>query len=470
VRLFRPTVTDTIAIQQSTRTRYEITPMMSQSSKGWWITLILGACLYLVYSANDRPIGTDDTVAATLLPVALVRGDGFTLDRFSPLLRDADQMVPFVAISRGRMVSRYPVAPALVILPLMAPQIAHLDSWNPRWERQLVAAAKACDRMAKWSMSVLMVLAAVILYRFLLQLGLRRGALPAVVAAFLGSDLWTHASQAPWQHGPAALALIAAMALLHPGKVSRWRLVLGGIATTFLFTSRLLDSLFAAVIVAWIVRTQPRPLAWFLPAPILGAGLLLYYNYWHFGTLIGGQAQLEELHPQFHGVAGAWSGSLVEGAAGTLFSPNRGLFVFSPWIAVALGVAAVPAVARRIASQGLIAWLLAALVPYFFLLSKYSVWWGGHCFGARYWTDVIPLFAIVLAFGLDWMQTHSRALVALSYLTIAVAIGVHGIGAFCYPSSWNRLPAAVDLHHERLWDWRDTELSRCLIECIRGRP
>ena len=63
--------------------------------------------------------------------------------------------------------------------------------------------------MAKWSMSVLMAVAAVILHRFLLRLGLRFGALPAVVAAFLGSDLWTHASQAAWQHGPAALALIA---------------------------------------------------------------------------------------------------------------------------------------------------------------------------------------------------------------------------------------------------------------------
>ena len=103
-------------------------------------------------------------------------------------------------------------------------------------------------------------------------------------------------------------------------------------------------------------------------------------------------------------------------------------------------------------------------MPYFFLLSKYSVWWGGHCFGARYWTDVIPLFAIVLAFGLEWMWTAFAHLVAVSYLTIAFSIGVHGIGAFCYPSTWNQSPANVDLHHERLWDWRDTELSRCLIE------
>jgi len=415
-------------------------------------------------------MGTDDTLATSLLPLSLLRGDGFSLDRFSPLLREGDRVPPFVVLSHGTIISRYPVAPAVLIVPLVAPQIAHLDSLRPRWDRNTVRAMNECQRMAKWSMSVLMALAAVILHRYLLRLGLGRGALPAVVAAFLGSDLWTHASQALWQHGPAALALVAALALLHPGPVSRTRMVLAGMATTLLFTARLLDLLFATVIVAWIVRTQPRRLAWFVPAPFLGAALLHVYNFWYFGNLIGGQAQLEELHPELHGVAGAWSGSLLEGAAGTLFSPNRGLFVFSPWIAVALSVATVPAVARRIASQGLLAWLLAALLPYFLLLSKYSVWWGGHCFGARYWTDVIPLFAVVLAFGLEWMWTISRALVVLSYLTIAFAIGVHGIGAFCYPSTWNQTPANVDLHHERLWDWHDTELSRCLLETIRGRP
>jgi hypothetical protein len=84
------------------------------------------------------------------------------------------------------------------------------------------------------------------------------------------------------------------------------------------------------------------------------------------------------------------SASLAKGAAGTLFSPNRGLFIFSPWIALALGVAVVPAVARRLASERPVAWLLAALLPYFLVLSKYSVWWGGQCFRPRYWTDVIP--------------------------------------------------------------------------------
>ena len=124
-------------------------------------------------------------------------------------------------------------------------------------------------------------------------------------------------------------------------------------------------------------------------------------------------------------------------------------------------------VARRLASCRLLTWLLLALVPYLLLLSKYAVWWGGHCFGPRYWTDVIPLFAILLAFGLDWAMARSRGLTALFIGTIILAIGIQVIGACFYPSTWNLEPLNVDLHHERLWDWRDTELSRCLGEGLR---
>jgi hypothetical protein len=434
-------------------------------SRGWWTSLAVGVALLLIYLSNHRDLGTNDTVATTLLPVALVRGDGLVLDRFRPVLRERDGTLPaFVARWHGRLVSRYPVAPAFVILPLVAPQVALLDGIRPGWDRNPYRLLIQCKWMAKWSMGLLMALGAVVFHRFLIRLGLRRGALPAVLAAFLGSDLWTHASQALWQHGPAALALIAALALLHPGPVTRWRLVLAGVATAALFGVRLLDGLFAAAIIAWVARTQPRYLAWFLPAPLLGAAALLGYNLWFFGTITGGQTELEAMHPRLHGVASTWSGSLVAGAAGTLFSPNRGLLIFCPWVAVALAVAAVPAVARRLAAQGPVAWVLAALVPFLLVLSKYAVWWGGHCFGPRYWIDVMPLFALVLAFGLEWMREHSRTLVAITYLTIAFSIGVHAVGTYCYPSTWNMAPANVDLHHERLWDWRDTELSRCLIE------
>jgi hypothetical protein len=431
-------------------------------------SLLLGLLLMAVYSANGRDISSLDTVATSMLPLTILRWEGVYVDHFVPVLRRSDgTLQPCVVRSRGHIVSRYPVAPALMVIPLAVPQVAILDRRFPGWDRNPWLAFNECMWIAKRSMAVLTAVTAVVLHRFLIGLGLGRVAMPAVLAASLGSDLWVVGSQALWQHGPAALALICALALLHPGPASRPRLVLAGLATSFLFASRLIDVVFAAVIVGWLVRTQPRGLCWFLPAPLLVAIILLSYNIWFFGLMLGGQAQLERLHPQVHGLPGMWSGSFMEGAAGTLFSPNRGLLVFSPWIAVALVTTILPAVARKLAPYRLVCWLLWGLVPFFILLSKYAVWWGGHCFGPRYWTDVVPFFAILLAFGLDWMWARSRLLLALSAVTILFSIGVQALGAFCYPSTWNFHPANVDLHHERLWDWRDTELSRCWIENLK---
>jgi hypothetical protein len=234
-----------------------------------------------------------------------------------------------------------------------------------------------------------------------------------------------------------------------------------------LVACRLVDVIFAATITAWVAWTDWRGLRWFLPAPFLVGAALLAYNLWFFGTILGGQAKLEQYHMKTHGVSDAWSGNLVDGMLGTLFSPSRGLLVFSPWIAVALASLCMPAVRRRLCARSLIFVLMVSVIPYLMILSKYSVWWGGHCFGPRYWTDAIPLFAIVLAYGLDWMLARSRALVAISAIAISFSIAVQSVGAFCYPRSWNLQPRNVDQHHERLWDWRDSELSRSLSETFQ---
>ena len=207
---------------------------------------------------------------------------------------------------------------------------------------------------------------------------------------------------------------------------------------------------------------RPRNLAWFLPGIVgLGAAVVAY-NLHVFGAILGGQGELETLHPTLHGVAGPWSGRLLDGLAGTLFSPNRGLFVFSPW--AALGLATLPACWGRLRSWTVGRWLLGALAVQMLLLSKYAIWWAGHSFGPRYWTESMPIFAVLLAYGLDWARTRFAPLAWLAATLIAASAALQAIGAVCYPSTWNIAPADVDRVPARLWDWSDTELSRCLRE------
>jgi hypothetical protein len=429
------------------------------------VSLLLLAGVTTIYLINRRePIDPSDTLAAELLPLAILRGDGPFLDRFSVIFPPDD--IPTstaLAWSRGHILSRYPIAPAFLAVPLVAPQVWYLDRTSPGWDRNIGLTWMYCRRMAKNAAAVVAALVAVALDRLLRRMGLGRVALPTALTAALGSDLWTVASQAPWQHGPAALALVLSLLLLVPERpMTRVRLLLAGLTTALLVAIRPLDLMLAAVILAWVAWHHPRRRVWFLPAPVLLGAVLIAYNFWFFGRIEGGQYELERLHMRIHGTAGPWSGDLIAGASGTLLSPGRGLFIYCPWVVVAL--ATLPMVAGRLRPWSLVCWLLAGLVPYLFVLSRYSVWWAGHTFGPRYWTDVIPLFAILLGFGLDEARTRSRPLLVVFGIAIASAVAIQAIGAFCYPSSWNVHPANVDLHHERLWDWSDNELTRCLRE------
>src|SRR5207302_2568667 len=120
------------------------------------------------------------------------------------------------------------------------------------------------------------------------------------------------ASQTLWQHGPAALALLLTFSLLFDRPATRTRLVVAGLTTAALVAFRSIDVLFALTFVAWLARHQLRGLLWFLPAPLVGAGVLLAYNCYYFGTIEGGQARLEAMHPELHGVPGAWAGHVIE--------------------------------------------------------------------------------------------------------------------------------------------------------------
>jgi hypothetical protein len=420
----------------------------------------LGIVLFLAYMANGRLVGSYDTVPAQLLPIALIRGDGPFLDRFEKqVVVDAERhTADYATRSRGHIVSRYPLAPALVVVPLTWPQVLVLDRLRPGWDR--IDADRYVPILAKTSQAILAALVGVVLFLVLRRLGLGRVAVPTALAAGLGSSLWSVGSQAPWQHGAAALMLSTAVWLLLPRPATRWRLVLAGAAAGVLVACRSIDVVFAAAITLSVAWRSRRDLAWFLPAPVLIGVALVAYNLHFFGALEGGQKALEAGHPEMHGVVGTWTGNLLEGGAGTLVSPSRGLLVYTPWIALA--VILVPKIAGRIGEHALVVSVLGAVVPYGFLLAKYSCWWGGYSFGPRFWTDAIPPLAILLGYALDWAVERSRPARIGFGATIAFSVGVQLIGAFYYPSSWNHEPIDVDHAHARLWDWRDNELTRCL--------
>jgi hypothetical protein len=148
-------------------------------------------------------------------------------------------------------------------------------------------------------------------------------------------------------------------------------------------------------------------------------------------------------------------GSFLTALYGNLFSPARGLFIYSPFILFAW-------ICMDIAKKDWnlkLSWLLiAALWPilHIIMISRFPHWWGGHSYGPRLMTDVLPgLFLLTL---FVW-PTHisgffSKILVGLLLIVSVFSIYVNaGQGLYNpYTAEWNANPN-IDLNPELIFDW-----------------
>ncbi len=415
------------------------------------LALLWSVCVFTAYMANGREIFSGDTVPAKYLTFGLVRGEGFYLDRYQ---REAFKLWPnptmpyYLRMVDGHYVSQYPVGPAILALPFSLPQILYLDWTQPGWD---TTDSPWFDIITKRSTAALTTTAGLVLLVLLLRLGLKREAWLAATAAALGSNLWCTASQSLWQHGPAALMLTLVVLLLLPDSPSRLRFFLAGLAAALLVCARPISLPFAVMTALWVTFRHPRRLVWFLPPAALVGCALIGYNRAYLGLATGRYSEFE---------AALFATPWQDGLLGTLASPSRGLFVFSPWTVIAFLY--LPFAFFQLRLRTLLPWLLATLVAHGLLISTFTNWWAGWCFGPRYWTEVIPLLAIPLGLALQWSRARFRPLYPIALVLIAVSVGVQLLGALAYPSGWDEFPQSVDVAHERLWDWSDSELSRCI--------
>ena len=146
-----------------------------------------------------------------------------------------------------------------------------------------------------------------------------------------------------------------------------------------------------------------------------------------------------------------------DGFAGLLVSPNRGLFIYTPWTLLALWGAA------RVWKENLFGWgryLLPGMFAVYVIHARLGTWWGGGCFGPRYLTDLLPMFAFLLV--PIWPRIRSSHFAMAAFiLTTAVALWIQIIGAYYYPDGhWDSTPVPVEADPKRVWDWSDTQIMR----------
>jgi hypothetical protein len=349
----------------------------------------------------------------------------------------------------GRIISLYPVVVPLLVSPLYVPAVGYLQlkGWTDGRMDHLARI------MEKLSASLIASLSAALLYLLLRRRATSSIALLLTVAYAFGTTTWVISSQALWQHGMGALLVIVALLLL-TGASTAPRAIAAGMLCGLIAANRPPDVILGAALGLYGLLWASRRLRlMFVAAAALPLAAMLLYNFGVAGNMLGGYGLI--------GKAAFFSHELLPGVAGLLFSPTRGLLVFSPFLLFL--VFAGRYLPRSREERFLTAAMIAAVALQIMLYAK-ADWRGGLSWGPRYMTDLLPF----LIWMLVPVVSALRGVLRISFLVaVGASILIEAIGAFCYSPSFDIPIFAADRgfeHHDMrgVWQWRNTPILTSL--------
>ncbi len=269
--------------------------------------------------------------------------------------------------------------------------------------------------------AIVTALTASLLWVWLIDLGFNRSTATLTTLGYgLCTIAWVYARMF-WESSLLALFLLAAVwtayratHLVHPQRQGLW-LLLCGLAVAVSLTLRFEAAIALVLVDLYLAASRrrgeeanqetrhltlpvPRPpspvprliasLALYLaPSLLIGLGLL-YFNFIRYGSLIETGYTQEILFRE------PWVG-----AYGLLFSPGRGLFIYSPLLLL-LFVGLRPAWQRL---PRLYFWLIVVLcLCYWLFYGSWFAWGGAWGWGPRFLLPILPLLMLFVAEPIAW--------------------------------------------------------------------
>ena len=143
----------------------------------------------------------------------------------------------------------------------------------------------------------------------------------------------------------------------------------------------------------------------------------------------------------------SWWSAPLSGLTGLLVSPSRGLLVYQPWVVLVL-----PGLWKARRANRLPGWKMfcvAAITLHLALVANWRIWWGGHCWGSRLLTEIVPLLMLLALPVLAALCRERRGRLFLALLAVASFLP-HAPVLYGHALEWNR---GCIGQAEMLWSW-----------------
>jgi hypothetical protein len=113
----------------------------------------------------------------------------------------------------------------------------------------------------------------------------------------------------------------------------------------------------------------------------------------------------------------------------------------------------------------IIPYLWSIIILHLLVVSSFGVWWGGHSYGPRFMSDIVPFLSLltlplisdILSRSYHYWKTGLISFVA----TGVISLWIHAKGAMSVAGvGWNVTPHNIDNLPMRVWDWYDPQWLR----------
>jgi hypothetical protein len=402
-----------------------------------------------------------DSKYSMLLGQSLLHYQSFTLDNYSIPGLPKKQKSGFISngdiyqleLINGHIYYLYPPGSSILSVPYVAlMNIVGISAASQEASYNREGEAKIDASLAALLMAGL---SGVIFFTGRLLLPFWWSLLVACGSVF-GTQIWSTASRALWSDtwGIFILGLVVWMLVGVECKRYQVRPILLATLLSWLYFVR--PTYFIPIIAITIyIFLYHRSV--FIKHALTGAAWLaafIGFSEYHYGQMLPNYYQPNKLSFDTFWLA----------LAGNLISPSRGLFVFVP---ILFFVAYLLIRYRsEISHPRLIVMSLSIVVVHLIVVSGFAPWHGGHCYGPRYSTGIVPLFSLLGILSVkSRLERHNKAVYdslslwrtewTFGAILLLCSVSLNALGATAWRTAlWNMRPVNVDDAPERVWDWK----------------
>lgn len=272
-----------------------------------------------------------------------------------------------------------------------------------------------------------------------------------------GTQVWSTASRALWSDTWGIFLLGVVVWMLAAAAAGKHRLRPLALASllAWMYFVRPTYAVPILAITVYMLVYHSRLFVWYAVAGIVWLAGFVGYSWHNFGQIL----------PNYYVASRLTFSSFGEALAGNLISPARGLLIYVPvifFVAYLLARYRKSLVFPRLALLS-----LTVIVAHWIITSGFPHWYGGHSYGPRLMTGIVPWLVLLGILGVQAMLREREQLTAVKPRTgwriqnalgaslLLISMIINALGATEHATSlWNIRPVDVDQQPARIWDWR----------------